>query len=95
MSHVALKFGKTDHGVRLSQTEFAAASYEEPWRYERVKGRLIVMPPCGSDHQYPNGRFRAHLDSYWLKHPDIVEQVTAESWMQVDDETDRIADVGL
>ena len=95
MIHTALKLSRSDHGIRVSQAEFAEASYEEPWRYERVKGRLIIMAPCGSDHQYPNDRFRMHLDTYWSKHPGIIEQVTAEAWMQIDDETDRIADVGV
>lgn len=95
MSRVALKLGKADHGLRLTQAEFAEAGFDEPWRYERVKGRLIVMSPSGHEHQRPNSRFQAHLDAYWLKHPEIVEQVTAEAWMQIDDETDRIADVGV
>lgn len=95
MIQSALKLGRSNQGIRLSQAEFAEASYEEPWRYERVKGRLIIMAPSGSDHQYPNDRFRMHLDTYWSKHPEIIEQVTAEAWMQIDDETDRIADVGV
>jgi Uma2 family endonuclease len=95
MIQTALKLGRSNHGVRLSQAEFAEAHFDKPWWYERVKGRLIVMPPCGSDHQYPNSRFHAHLAAYWLKRPDIVEQVISEAWMQIDDETDRIADVGV
>jgi Uma2 family endonuclease len=45
-----LHLGIADHGAPLSREEFAEATYEEPWRYELVKGRLVVMTPTGDDH---------------------------------------------
>ena len=38
-------------GRALSAEEFADAVYKEPWRYQRERGRLVVMAPDGGDHQ--------------------------------------------
>ena len=44
-----LVLGPDDHGRPVSAEEFADAHYLEPWKYERVAGRLVVMPPDGKD----------------------------------------------
>jgi len=90
-----LRLGIRDHGMRLSREEFAEAQYDEPWRYERVNGRLIVMAPAGPDHQKPNNRIRSFLGAYELAHPEIVDYVFSEAWICAPDETDRIADIGV
>jgi Uma2 family endonuclease len=90
-----LHLGVADHDLRLTREDFAEAHYEEPWRYERVKGRLFVMPPAGPDHQRPNNRFRDYLGAYALEHPEIVDCVFSEAWIAVDKSTDRIIDIGV
>ena len=90
-----LHLGIADHGVKLTREEFGEAQYEEPWRYERVDGRLVVMSPAGHDHQKPNNFFRDYLGAYKLAHPGIVEFVFSEAWVCTTKTNDRIADIGV
>ena len=90
-----LRLGVADHGRKLSREEFAEAQYDEPWRYERVNGKLVVMAPAGPDHQRPNNRIRDFLGAYSLAHPEIVEYVFSEAWIYTSKEIDRIADIGV
>ena len=90
-----IRLGVADHGANISRDEFAEAQYDEPWRYERVNGRLVVMTPAGHDHQKPNNRIRDYLGAYALRHPELIEYVFSEAWVSTDDGTDRIADIGV
>ena len=45
-----LTLGRIDHGRPTTTEEFANAVYDEPWTYERVDGRLVVMSPEGTGH---------------------------------------------
>lgn len=90
-----MHLGVADHGARLNREEFGEASYDEPWRYERVNGRLVVMSPAGHEHQRPNNRIRDFLGAYSLAHPEIVEEVFSEAWVITKRNTDRIADIGV
>jgi Uma2 family endonuclease len=90
-----LRLGVADHGVKLTREEFGEAQYEEPWRYERVNGRLYVMSPAGHDHQKPNNRFRSLIAAYEVAHPEIVEYVYSEAWFATTKTNDRIADIGV
>lgn len=95
MSKPTLYLGRADQGTPLSREEFAEAQYEEPWRYERVEGRLLVMTPSGHEHSVAGARFRDYLGAYHLSHPEIVEHVISEAWIAVNDDTDRIADIAV
>jgi Uma2 family endonuclease len=90
-----LRLGRSDHGLKLTHEEFADAVYEEPWRYERVQGRLAVMAPSGEEHVEGTRSFLEPLIGYKLAHPDRVARVVPEAWFVVDDETDRIADLAV
>jgi Uma2 family endonuclease len=90
-----IRLGVADHGANISRDEFAEAQYDEPWRYERVNGKLVVMTPAGHDHQKPTNRIRDYLGAYALRHPDVIEYVFSEAWVSTDDGTDRIADIGI
>jgi Uma2 family endonuclease len=90
-----LRLGLEDHGRPLSHAGFASAQFDEPWRYERVQGRLIVMAPSGEGHVSHSEPFRDQLGAFKLAHPDIVERVVSEAWVFVDDGTERIADIGV
>ena len=94
-SQAKLYLGRADHGAPLSHTEFAEADFEEPLWYERVDGRLVVMPPAGHDHCVTGEPFRDHLGAYKLTHPELVEFVVSEAWIVIDEETERIADIGV
>jgi hypothetical protein len=43
----SLVLGPDDNGRILTDEEFAEAEFQEPWRFERVAGRLVVMSPEG------------------------------------------------
>ena len=90
-----LRLGVADHDRKLSRQAYAKAQFDEPWRYERVKGKLAVMAPAGPDHQDPNNRIRDYLGSYAIAHPQVVERVYSEAWIAIDDDTDRIVDIGV
>ena len=90
-----LSLGINDHGTALSAEEFAHAHYEEPWRYELVKGRLIVMEPNGDDHVRACEPIRDALVFYKLAHRDTVLRVVSEAWIEIDDGTHRIADLAV
>ena len=87
--------GPEDEGRALSADEFAEAEYREPWRYERVDGRLIVMPPSGPGHREASEPLRDHLGAYRLAHPEIVRMVCSEAWVRRGELADRIGDIGV
>ena len=95
MGKSKLYISHTDDGLELTRDEFAEADYEQPWRYERVKGRLIVMVPAGHDHQETAEPLRDQLVVYKVAHPDIVEHVFQESWTAVEEDSDRIPDIAV
>jgi Uma2 family endonuclease len=95
MSKPTLYLGRADQGTPLSREEFAEAQYEEPWRYERVEGRLVVMTPSGHEHSIVGNKIRSYLGAYEVEHPEIVACVISEAWIAVDDDTDRIADIAV
>ncbi|HEY3965223.1 MAG TPA: Uma2 family endonuclease [Planctomycetaceae bacterium] len=90
-----LMLGIDDHGVPISSEEFAAARFEEPWRYELVKGKLFVMAPSGHDHVRTGEPIRDALVVYKLAHPDRVARVVSEAWISVDEKHQRIADLAV
>ena len=90
-----LELGKKDDGLLLTQEEFAEADFEEPWRYERVKGRLVVMAPEGQDHIVAGQPFLVELCAYRKSHPEIVEFVVPQAWVRPDEDTDRMGDIGV
>jgi Uma2 family endonuclease len=90
-----LELGPDDAGRVVSSEEFADATYEEPWRYERERGRLVVMAPDGGDHVETASPWLRRLYAFWENHPEIVDLVVGNVWIRVDDGTDRIGDIGV
>ena len=90
-----LLLGPDDHGRAVSAEEFAAAEFVEPWGYEREGGRLVVMPPDGHGHQAATEPWRDHLVWYKRERPDLVRHVFSKPWIRVDEEKDRIGDIGV
>src|SRR3990172_648765 len=95
MSKPMLSLGRTEHGAAISHAEFAEAQFDEPWRYERVKGRLIVTNPDDHDHHLTVEPVRDQLAVYRLAHPRIVELIAQVSWTVIDDETERLPDIAV
>lgn len=88
-----LKLGPADAGALVSADEFAAAQFQEPFAYERVRGRLIVMSPAGPEHRQVSREFRRLLGLYWGQHPESVDDVDVEGWVATSDDDDRIPDI--
>jgi Uma2 family endonuclease len=90
-----LQLGRSDHGRELSADEFAEASYDEPWKYERVDGKLVVMFPDSEAHDDRTEPLRDLLGVYKVTHPEVVEKVVSEAWVLISGLTDRIGDIGV
>lgn len=56
-----LFLGPGDSGRSLSAEEFEEAEFEPRWRYEREKGRLVVMPPDSPEHDLSSEPMRDYL----------------------------------
>ncbi|MEX0718489.1 MAG: Uma2 family endonuclease [Planctomycetaceae bacterium] len=95
MSKTIVRLTHENHGLPVTREEFSEAEFEEPWRYERAHGRLVVMPPPGFHHHRVTSGFRDHLGAYRLAHLDLVEHVFQESWTAIDELTDRIPDIAV
>jgi Uma2 family endonuclease len=93
MSTAALKLGPLDAGRQLSAEEFASASYQAPFRYERVKRRLVVSQPAGADDRQVSRPFRRVLGGYWGTHPESVDDVDLPGWVSTTPDDDRIPDI--
>ena len=93
--HRVLQIGPDDQGKLVSSDEFASADFQEPWRYERADGRLVVVAPAGEDHIDMSEPWRDWLVAYKLQHPDVVYRVVSVPWVRVDEGTDRIGDIGV
>jgi Uma2 family endonuclease len=94
-SRSQLVLGPDDAGRAVSADEFAEAIYEEPWRYEREEGRLVVMAPDGEDHVEAADPWLDYLFVYRSGHRDVVQRVVPNAWVRVDEGTDRIGDIGV
>jgi len=93
MENAVLRFGPKDDGIRMSASEFAVAEHQEPYIYERVKGRLVVMSPAGPEHRSVSRAFRRELGGYWAQHPNVVDDVDGEGWVATSPDDDRIPDI--
>jgi len=87
------RLGPDNAGELVSREEFAAAEFVEPFTYERVRGRLVVMSPAGAEHRGTSRPFRRLLGLYWGLHPDVVEDVDVEGWVATSDDDDRLPDI--
>ncbi len=88
-----LKLDPDDAGMRITAEEFANADFQDPYLYERVKGRLVVMSPAGPEHRKVSRPFRRELGGYWQQHSDVIEDVDTEGWVTTGPNDDRIADI--
>jgi Uma2 family endonuclease len=90
-----LKLGQLEDGRPTTVEEFAEAEFEEPWTYERVDGRLVVMSPEGTGHVSQSEPWRDRLGAYRLSRPETAPAVVSQAWIRIDDENTRIADIGV
>ena len=87
--------GLQDDGRPIDVDEFASATLIPPYRYERAKGRLVVMPPDGEAHVAASEPWLESLIVHRHFHREIVRCVVPNAWVRIDGETDRIGDIGV
>jgi Uma2 family endonuclease len=97
---VALHLGPEANGMLLTPEEFDAAEFAEGWRYELIRGVLIVSPAPSRKERDPNGELEHLLRSYQEQHPEggSLDATLSEETVHVDPErrrTDRVIWVGL
>ncbi|HEX8202403.1 MAG TPA: Uma2 family endonuclease [Isosphaeraceae bacterium] len=90
-----LVLGLGDHGRPISDEEYLSAEFEEPWKYELVDGRLLVLSPNSEDHDDAAEPWRDFLVAYKLAHRDRVEKVVPEAWVRIRPGRFRIGDIGV
>jgi Uma2 family endonuclease len=90
-----LNLGRDDEGRLVSAEEFATATFDEPWKYEREDGRLVVLAPNNWHQVRTIGPWLDALVLYSLSHPDVIEEVVPNAWVRVDEGTERIGDIGV
>jgi Uma2 family endonuclease len=90
-----LRLGPKDAGRPVSAAGFASSAFEEPWTYERERGRLAVTSPDSKEHDDCSEPIRDHLGAYRLARRRLVQEVVSEAWIRVDGGTDRIADIAV
>lgn len=95
MAQVAELLTEADAGIELTREEFYELEPDPRWRFERVEGRLVVLPPPEFEHHVVAGEIRDRLGAYRLAHLDLVQHVFQECHTVIDDETDRIPDVAV
>ena len=88
-----LRLGPDDAGRRLTRAEYADADFVEPYQYERVRGRLVVMSPAGPEHRFVSRPFRRKLNVYWEEHLSLIEDVDVEGWVATSVDDDRLPDI--
>ena len=88
-----LRLGPDDAGRLISAAEFATAETVEPFQYERVRGRLVVMSPAGPEHRFVSRPFRRKLNVYWEEHLNLIEDVDIEGWVITSPDDDRLPDI--
>ncbi len=64
-----LQLGPDANGSLLLPAEFDAAEFEEGWRYELLRGVLIVSPAPSRKERDPNGELEWLLRDYQEHHP--------------------------
>jgi Uma2 family endonuclease len=64
-----LRLGPQSAGMLLTRKEFDRARGEEGWRYELIKGVLVVSPTPSRNERTPNDRLGQWLWNYRDQHP--------------------------
>lgn len=65
-----LPLGPSANGMLLGPEEFDSAEYERGWRYELIRGVLIVTPAPLAEERDPNEELGRLLRNYQEMHPD-------------------------
>ena len=95
MLETQLQLGLKDQGRLLSNEEFANAHFDEPYRYERMGGRLIVMSPSDLEHSRMISIILKQLFRYDSQNDQIIDLIVPEGWLRTGNGQDRMADIAV
>jgi Uma2 family endonuclease len=90
---IVLKLGPRDAGMRLTRHEFAAAEFKGAFTYERVRGRLVVLPPRSASRRALSRPFRLELGGFWGCNRQYVEELLMPGWVATSEDDDRVPDI--
>ena len=88
-----LCLGPDAAGCLVSAAEFANAEFKEPFQYERVRGRLVVLNAAGAEQRFVSRPFRRTLSAYWAEHLSLVEDVDVKGWVITSPDNDRLPEI--
>ena len=95
MLQTRLKLGLKDQGRPLTAEEYAEADFKDPYGYERVEGRLVVVSPSGKEHNRLVWAMLKQLSIYDEAHPGIIEMAVQEAWVRTRSTHDRLGDIAV
>jgi Uma2 family endonuclease len=95
-----LQLGPDANGMLISPEEFDAAECERGWRYELIRGVLIVTPSPLEEERDPNEELGFLLRSYREQHPagELLDKTLPEHDIQIGEDrrrADRVIWAGL
>lgn len=95
-----IPFGPEANGILVTVAEFDAAEREPGWRYELIRGVLIVSPAPSRQERDPNGELEFLLRAYQRNHPDghSLDKTLSEEDIHAGDDrrrADRVIWAGL
>ncbi len=91
----AARIGPSSAGLRLTAREFDAIDdYDDCYRYELIRGVLVVSPTAGAWERDPNGELDFLLRLYKYQHPEgsSLDKTLFEHYIHLSDEDRRRAD---
>jgi Uma2 family endonuclease len=100
MTPELLHLGPDSAGISLAPEEFDRADFEEGWRYELIKGVLVVSPPPLEQERDPNEELGYWLRLYKDRHPQggALDKTLPEHLVATGDNrrrADRVLWIGL
>lgn len=90
-----LLLGLADNERELDEQDYLEAEFQEPWRYELVRGRLSVMSPNSEAHDDAADPWRDQFYAYRRGNPGIIQKIVPEAWVRIGPEDYRIGDLGV
>ena len=89
MATATIKLGPADHGRRMSREEYEAASGEEGYRYELIRGRVYVTAAPNMPHGHIVWWLNLRLFMYSQSHPGVIDYIHFQSRVFVPDPDDE------
>ena len=87
--------GLADNEREVDEADYLDAEFEEPYRYELVRGRLVVLSPNSEEHDDAAEPWRERLYAYKLAHRGVIQKIVPEAWVRISPKDFRIGDIGV